>query len=52
MRKGFAVHHTIDKDFETAAELTTAVNQFTSEYDSTYCYGLVMGISEEPSVIE
>ncbi len=52
MRKGFAVHHTIEKSFETAIELTTALNTFTSEYDSRHCYGLVIGVSEEPSLIE
>ena len=52
MRKGFAVHHQIEKDYETAAELTSALNSFTSEYDSRYCYGLVIGVSEEPSLVE
>jgi len=52
MRKGFPIHHTIEKSFETAVELTSAINQFTSEYDSRHCYGLVIGVSEEPSLIE
>jgi len=52
MRKGFPVHHDIEKDCETAAEMTTALNQFTSEYDSRHCYGLTIGISEEPSLVE
>ena len=52
MRKGFAVHHDIQKDFETAQELTNALNTFTSEYDSRHCYGLVIGVSEEPSLVD
>ena len=52
MRKGFPVHHVIEKGYETAIELTQALNQFTSEYDSTYCYGLMIGVSEEPSLVE
>ncbi len=52
MRKGFPVHHTIEKSFETASELTTALNTFTSEYDSKYCYGLAIGVSEESSLVE
>ena len=52
MRKGFPVHHQIEKGYETAIELTEALNQFTSEYDSRHCYGLMIGVSEEPSLVE
>jgi len=52
MRKGFPVHHTIEKSVETAVELTTALNGFTSEYDSRHCYGLSIGVSEEPSLVD
>jgi len=52
MREDFPVHHQIEKSFETAAELTTALNTFTSEYDSRHCYGLVIVVSKEPSLVE
>ncbi len=51
-RRGFPVHHQIQKDYETEKELSQAVGQFMKDYDSTYCYGLTMGISEEPSLVE
>jgi len=51
-RKGFAVHHEIDKHCDTAVELTNTLNLFTSDYDSRYCYGLSIGVAEEPSLVE
>jgi len=51
-RKGFAVHHTIDTKIETFAELQDKIDSFLSPYNTRYCYGLVLGISEEPSLVE
>jgi len=51
-RKGFAVHHTIDTKIETFVELQDRIDSFLSQYNPRYCYGLVLGISEEPSLIE
>ena len=51
-RKGFAVHHHIDKDVDDALLVSEILNSFTSEYRQSCCYGLVIGISEEPSLVE
>ncbi len=51
-RKGFAVHHQIDRDVDDALLLSEIINAFTSDYDQSYCYGLAIGISEEPSLVE
>ncbi len=50
-RKGFAVHHNIEKDTDDALFVADILNAFTSEYNQKYCYGLVIGISEEPSLV-
>lgn len=52
MRKGFPVHHQIEKDCETETELSHALGQFMNDYDSAHCYGLTIGMSEEPSLVE
>ena len=51
-RRGFAVHHQMDKALKTFAELLDIKNSFLSSYNPQYCYGLVIGISEEPSLVE
>jgi len=51
-RRGFAVHHTIDTTLETFAKLQDRYNSFLLAYDPKFCYGLVLGISEEPSLVE
>ena len=51
-RKGFAVHHQIEKDTDDALLVAEILNAFTSSYDQNYCYGLAIGISEEPSLVE
>jgi len=51
-RKGFAVHHQIDKDVDDALLVSEILNAFTSQYHQTYCYGLVIGISEESTLVE
>jgi len=51
-RRGFAVHHTIEQNYETANELAQALGQFMIDYNSEYCYGLSIGIAEEPSLVE
>ena len=51
-RKGFAVHHQIDKDVDDALLVAEILNAFTSEYDQSCCYGLAIGISEEPSLVK
>ncbi len=51
-RRGFAVHHQIEKDTDDAIQVANIVNSFTQDYDQTYCYGLSIGISEEPTLVE
>ena len=51
-RKGFSVHHQIQKDVDDALLMAEILNAFTSQYDQTYCYGLSIGIAEEPSLVE
>jgi len=51
-RKGFAVHHQIDVTAETYAELQDKYDSFLSSYLPKYCYGLSVGISEEPTLVE
>jgi len=51
-RRGFAVHHQMEKDVDDAVELMKLLNNFTNTYNSKYCYGLTIGISEEPSLVE
>jgi len=51
-KKGFAVHHTIDTTLETFTELQDRYDSFLSSYNVRFCYGLSIGISEEPSLVE
>jgi len=51
-RRGFAVHHSIEKDVDDALLVAEIINTFTSQYDQKYCYGLAIGIFEEPSLID
>ncbi len=51
-RRGFAVHHQIKKDYETEKELAKALGLFMIDYNPEYCYGLAIGMSEEPTVVE
>ncbi len=51
-RRGFAVHHQIEKDVDDALLVSEILNGFTNDYDQTYCYGLSIGISEEPTLVE
>lgn len=51
-RKGFAVHHEIEKDVDDALVMAEILNAFTSDYNQKYCYGLSIGIAEEPSLVE
>jgi len=48
----FPVHHTIDTTIETFTELQDRIDSFLSPYNPRFCYGLVLGISEEPSLVE
>jgi len=51
-RRGFAVHHEMDKHVDSFAELRDAQDGFLASYVSKYCYGLSIGIAEEPSLVE
>jgi len=51
-RRGFSVHHQIQKDVDDALLVAEILNVFTSSYDQKYCCDLVIGISEEPSLVE
>ncbi len=50
-RRGFSVHHQIEKNVDDALEVADIINNFTKSYDQTYCYGLSIGISEEPTLV-
>lgn len=51
-RRGFVVTHLIQKDYETEKELSHALGLFMKDYNPEYCYGLSIGMSEEPSLVE
>ena len=51
-RRGFPVHHEIDKYTDDFFELASILNLFTKDYNPTYCYGLAVGISEESSLVD
>ena len=51
-RRGFVVCHEIDKHTGNALEIAEILNNFTKDYDMSYCYGLSIGIVEEPSLVE
>lgn len=51
-RKGFAVHHQIEKDCETFAELQDLTYQVLASYSQKYCYGLSIGVAEEPTIAD
>ncbi len=51
-RLGFPVHHQIQKDVETFAELQDIYDGFLSGYNKLYCKGLAIGISEESTLVE
>lgn len=51
-RRGFAVHHQIQKDYDTEKDLAQALGLFMKGYNSEYCYGLTIGMSEEPTLVE
>jgi len=51
-RRGVPVHHQIEKDVDDALLVAEILNAFTSGYDQKSCYGLSIGISEEPSLVE
>jgi hypothetical protein len=51
-RRGFAVHHQIQKDCETFAELRDIQDEFLVSYSIKYCYGLSIGIAEEPIIAD
>jgi len=48
----FLVHHTIDTTAETFTELQDKYDSFLSSYLPKFCYGLVIGISEESTLVE
>ena len=50
--KHFPVHHEIKKDVETFAELQDTYDRFLADYNKLYCYGLAIGIAEEPTLVE
>ena len=51
-KKGSPVHHQIEKTVETYTELQDRYDSFLSSYNPRFCYGLVIGISEESSLVE
>lgn len=51
-RRGFVVTHILQKDYDTEKELSKALGQFMNNYNPEYCYGLSIGISEEPTLVE
>lgn len=51
-RRGFAVHHEMDKNVDSFPKLRDALDGFLAPYVPKYCYGLSIGIAEEPSLVE
>ena len=48
----FPVHHQMEKDVETFDEIIETIGKFLSPYTQKFCYGLSIGISEEPTLVE
>ena len=46
-RKGFVVHKTTSKDFETNDELNAHMIQFLSDYNHAYCHSLDFHVTEK-----
>lgn len=45
-RKGFIVTHQIDKEFETALEMSDVTMGFLASYDSRYCHHMDFHVTE------
>jgi len=45
-RKGFVVGHVLEKEYETALQVTQAMGLFLSKYDSRYCFSLQFHVVE------
>lgn len=45
-RKGFVVTHHLEKEYETAQNLTECVMRFLVKYNSEYCKGLDFHVME------
>lgn len=45
-RKGFVVTHSIEKEYETADELTQGMGIFLSKYNSEFCHHLDFHVVE------
>ena len=51
-RRGFVVCHELDKHIETIVELQDVYKTFLASYNPRFCYGLSIGIVEEPTLVE
>jgi len=48
----FPVTHVMDKHVETVDELIESFAKFLASYNPKFCYGLSIGIVEEPTLVE
>ncbi|QMU55406.1 MAG: hypothetical protein GKS07_11210 [Nitrosopumilus sp.] len=46
MKKGYAVTHSLEKEFTSARELTDAMEKFLDNYNSKYCHSLDLHLTE------
>jgi len=46
-RKGFIVTHQFEKEFDSASDMSSAVDTFLHKYDSRYCHGLNFHVEEQ-----
>ncbi len=51
-QKKIVVEHKIDKNIETFTELRDVLDEFLNSYNLSYCFGLSIGIVEEPTLVE
>ena len=51
-RRGFVVCHELDKHVETIVELQDVYETYLASYNPRFCYGLSIGIVEEPTLVE
>ncbi len=46
-RKGFIVTHQVEKEFDTAFDMSSAIDTFLHQYNSQYCHHLEFHVVEE-----
>ena len=51
-KRGFPVHHQLERYTDDVMEVATMLNVFMSSYEQSYCYGLAIGVSEETTIVD